>query len=137
MRSTKEIFIPACFFMAFMITVQFPGICYAGGEDAGNISSLYQAKQITLQNGTASGLKIMRTNDQPLAFVIKSPNGFALCGSFNINAMEKRKVTAVMFQNFDPKTFEAALAAPVVELTSPAKALGIIKGMTVKNALEK
>ena len=136
MKSAKEIFIPAYLFLALMITVQFSGNCYAG-EDTGNISSLYQIKQITLQNGTASGLKIMRTNDQPLAFVIKSPRGFALCGSFNIKAMEKRKVTAVIFQNFAPKTFEAALAAPVAGLTSPAKALGITKEMTVREALEK
>lgn len=136
MKLSKYILILACLFMAIFISVQFSATCYAG-DNTGNISSLYQIKQIALQNGTASGLKIMRTNDQPPAFVIKSSKGFALCGSFNIKAMEKRKVTAVMFQNFEPKTFEAALEAPVAELTSPAKALGITKEMTVREALEK
>ena len=136
MKSTKYTFITVYIFMALLISVQFPTLCNAG-NDGNNISSLYEIKQIELQNGTASGIKIMRTNDQPLAFVIKCPQGFALCGSFDIKAMEKRKVTAVMFQNFDPKTFESALSAPVADLTAPAKALGISKGMPVRDALEK
>ncbi len=136
MKSVKYICFFVCLSLAIIIFAQFPVRCNAG-EATGNISDLYRVKQIALQNGTASGLKIMRTNDQPLAFIIKCPEGFALCGSFDIKAMEKRKVTAVMFKNFDPKTFKAALAAPVAELTTPARALGITRGMPVRDALEK
>ncbi len=86
--------------MALAISLQLPGLCHAGGDEAIGISSLYEITQIALDNGTAAGLKIMRTDDQPLAFVIKCPHRFALCGSFNIKAMEKRRVTAVIFKKF-------------------------------------
>ncbi len=136
MQSSKLILIITCFFMALMITLQCPAPCHAE-DDTANLSRLYETTRIELRNGAACGIKIMETNEEPLAFVIKCPQGFALCGSFNIQAMEKRKVTAVIFQNFTPKTFDAALSAPVADLTTPAKALGITRGMRVRDALEK
>jgi len=119
-----------------VITLQCPASCQAENDTA-NLSRLYEITQIELHNGAASGIKIMLTNNQPLAFVIKCTQGVALCGSFNIQAIKKRKVTAVIFKKFTSKTFDAALSAPVADLTTPAKALGITKGMPVRNALEK
>ncbi len=98
-------------------------------------SELILLKQVSLPNGSAAGIKIMRPNGLPVTILIRARKGFAVCAHFNLKTMEKHGVTAVMFKGI--KTIEEALNTKVIAVTSQARALGIKEGMVVKDALEK
>ncbi|RLD92334.1 MAG: DUF1805 domain-containing protein, partial [Aquificota bacterium] len=92
-------------------------------------------REIHLSPGTALGIKIVRSNGQPAAILIRTPKGFAVCAHFNLRAMEGHGMAVVMFKGV--KSIQQALQAKVVSLTRQARALGIKEGMTVREALKR
>lgn len=90
-------------------------------------------EQIALKNGTALGLKFEMQNASLL--VIKADKGFVMCGYLDIGTAEVLGDVAVRVRGVS--SFEDVLNAQVVDATQPAKELGIVIGMSGKDALER
>lgn len=91
-----------------------------------------QVEQITLENGTALGLK-MDMEHAPL-LVIRAPRGFIMCGYLNIATAEQLGDAAVKVTGV--RSFDDVLASTVAEVTSAAIELGIEVGMPARQALD-
>ncbi len=89
---------------------------------AGEISQVVDLKEIYLASGTVLGIKIVRSNGQPAAILIRAPKGFAVCAHFNLKAMEGHGMAVVMFAGV--KSIQQALKAKVVSLTNRPGPLG-------------
>jgi len=90
-------------------------------------------EQIQLENGCALGLRF-EMQKYPL-LVIRAEKGFLMCGYLNVGAAETLGDTAVRVKGV--QSFEDMLKAQVVEATQLARELGIIPGITGREALEK
>lgn len=90
-------------------------------------------EQIKLENGSALGLK-MDMENAPL-LVIRAGCGFVMCGYLNMDVANKLGDVAVRVTGV--RSFEDVLNAKAVEVSLAAKSLGIIPGMTAKDALNK
>ncbi|MDO9516879.1 MAG: DUF1805 domain-containing protein [Methanosarcinaceae archaeon] len=89
-------------------------------------------EQITLENGTALGLKFEMQN-APL-IVIKADKGFVMCGYLDIDMADTLGDVAVRVRGVS--TFEDVLEAQVVGATQAAIDLGIDIKMNGRDALE-
>ena len=89
-------------------------------------------EQIALKNGTALGLKFGMQN--ALLLVIKADKGFVMCGYLDIGTAEVLGDVAVRVRGVS--SFEDVLNAEIVDATRSAKELGIIIGMSGRDALE-
>ncbi len=90
-------------------------------------------EQIKLENGSALGLK-MDMEKAPL-LVIRAGCGFVMCGYLNMDTANKLGDVAVRVTGV--RSFEDVLNAKAVDVSLAAKSLGIIVGMTAKDALNK
>lgn len=90
-------------------------------------------EQIDLENGTCIGVNFDLQN-APL-ILIKADKGFVMCGYLNLGAAER--VGDVACKVSGVSNFDEALDAKIVELTENAKRIGIQKGMTGREALER
>ena len=93
---------------------------------------IMQIEQIELDSGTALGLKLDMEH-APL-LVIRAPKGFIMCGYLDIGTSEMLGDVAVRV--IGVSSFEDVLNAQVVDATQSAKELGIVIGMSGKDALE-
>lgn len=96
---------------------------------------MVEVKQIKLEKGTALGIKIMKDEKGPLVVLIKAEKGFIVCSNFNMKALEEKRIAAGRVAGIN--SIETALETNLVEVTSPARDLGLEQGMSVKSALEK
>jgi len=94
---------------------------------------MLQIDQITLNNGLALGVKV----DLPKAplVMIRAAKGFAMCGYLNMESVNKTGEVAVRVTGV--KSFDDVLNAKVVNASEEAKKLGIVEGITAREALEK
>lgn len=90
-------------------------------------------EQIKLEHGTALGLKF-DMNNAPL-LVIKARTGFVMCGYLNIEMAETIGDVAVRVRGVS--TFDDVLNASALEVTEQAGLLGITKGMSGRECLER
>ena len=90
-------------------------------------------EQITLENGTALGLKFEMQN-APL-LVIKADKGFVMCGYLDIDMANTLGDVAVRVRGVN--TFEEVLDAQIVGATQAAIDLGIDIKMNAREALEQ
>lgn len=90
-------------------------------------------EEIQLESGTALGIKVDMEH-APL-LVIKAKKGFVMCGYLNIAAANKLGDVAVRVTGV--RSFEDVLDAKAVEVSEEAKKLGIIVGMSAKEALDR
>ncbi|MCZ7382112.1 MAG: DUF1805 domain-containing protein [Candidatus Methanoperedens sp.] len=90
-------------------------------------------EQIKLENGSALGLK-MDMENAPL-LVIRAGCGFVMCGYLNMDIANKLGDVAVRVTGV--RSFEEVLNAKAQDVSMAAKSLGIIVGMTAKDALNK
>lgn len=90
-------------------------------------------EQIDLENGTCIGVNFDLQN-APL-ILIKADKGFVMCGYLNVGVAER--VGDVACKVSGVSNFDEALDAKIVELTENAKRIGIQKGMTGREALER
>lgn len=88
---------------------------------------------INFQKGTGLGLNFDMHN-API-IIIKADKGFVMCGYLDINAANKLGDAAAKVKGVN--TFEDVLNAEIIEVSLPAKELGIDTGITGKEALEK
>lgn len=89
-------------------------------------------EKITLENGTALGLKFEMQN-APL-LVIKADKGFVMCGYLDMATAERLGDIAVRVSGVN--SFEDVLNAEVAAATKAAKDLGVKEGMSGRQALE-
>lgn len=90
-------------------------------------------EQITLENGTALGLKFEMQN-APL-LVIKADKGFVMCGYLDLDMADTLGDVAVRVRGVN--TFEDVLDAQIVGATQAAIDLGIDIKMNAREALEQ
>jgi uncharacterized protein YunC (DUF1805 family) len=90
-------------------------------------------EHIKLGNGTALGIKV-ELPKAPLV-MIRADKGFAMCGYLNIESVNKAGEVAVRVTGV--KSFDDVLNARVINISDEARKLGIIDGMTAREALEK
>ncbi|MCZ7383146.1 MAG: DUF1805 domain-containing protein [Candidatus Methanoperedens sp.] len=90
-------------------------------------------EQIKLDKGSALGLK-MDMENAPL-LVIRAGCGFVMCGYLNMDIANKLGDVAVRVTGV--RSFEEVLNAKAQDVSLAAKSLGIIVGMTAKDALNK
>ena len=94
---------------------------------------MIEINPIELKNGIAVGIKVVLPK-APLILIV-GKKGFLMCGYLNIQAVEKLNVAAAMVTGVS--NFEDVLKAEVKSVSSEAKKLGIIEGMSGKEVLEK
>ena len=82
--------------------------------------------------GSATGVRVKLQNADFI--LILGVRGYVMCGYLNMETAEKKGDAACMVTNVS--SFEEVLAAKIVAVSSKARALGIIEGMTGKEALE-
>lgn len=90
-------------------------------------------ENITLENGTATGLRFALQN-APL-ILVKADKGFVMCGYLNMGVADRLGDVACKVSGVSD--FDALLKAEIIELTSSAQEVGIQIGMKSKDALEK
>lgn len=90
-------------------------------------------EQVDMQNGTALGLKLDMEH-APL-LVIRARKGFVMCGYLNMDAANLLGDVAVRVTGVN--SFDDVLNAKAVDVSDAAKSLGIITGMTAREALNK
>lgn len=90
-------------------------------------------EQIKLENGTAQGLKWEFENASLL--LIKADMGYVMCGYLNMETADKLGDVAAVVSGVD--SFEDVLQASVNSVSKKALNIGIEKGMTGRQALEK
>lgn len=88
-------------------------------------------EQIYLEKGTGIGLK-MDMEYAPL-LVIRARHGFVMCGYLNMEIANKLGDVAVRVTGV--RSFEDVLNAKAADVSEAAKKMGIISGMSAKEAL--
>ena len=98
---------------------------------------LIEVKPIDINGNSVLGVKIANPEfpQKPVAILLIAKKGLIVCGNFDINAMEKRGVTAARVLGLTK--IEDALNAKIESCTIKAKKLGVTKGMNGKEALKK
>ena len=79
------------------------------------------------------GLKVELPDSPPLLMVL-AQKGFVMCGFLNIEAAEKLGVAAVKVSGIS--CFKDLLQAKINAMTSKARKLGVVVGITGADALE-
>ncbi|MCS4541554.1 MAG: DUF1805 domain-containing protein [Euryarchaeota archaeon] len=94
---------------------------------------MIEVKPIELKNGVVTGIKI----DLPKAplILIFGKKGFVMCGYLNIQTAEKFEIAAALVTGV--LNFEDVLEAQIKSASSEAKKLGIIEGISGREALER
>jgi len=90
-------------------------------------------ENITLENGTATGLRFVLQNAPMI--LVKADKGFVMCGYLNVELADRLGDVACKVSGVSD--FDTLLKAEIVELTSRAQEVGIHIGMKSKDALEK
>ncbi len=87
---------------------------------------------IELRGGAALGVRV----DLPKAplVLIRARKGFAMCGYLNMEAVDKMGEVAVRATGV--RSFEDLLQARVASASLRARELGVVEGMTTREALE-
>ena len=89
-------------------------------------------KEISLKNGPGLALRMQMKNAALL--VIRAKKGFVMCGYLNMSIAEKLGDAACIVTGVD--TFDDVLIAKVVKVSQKAIELGVMEGMTGKEALD-
>ncbi len=92
-----------------------------------------EIEKIDLGRGSAIGVRIL-LGKAPL-ILIKAERGYLMCGYLNLEVAEKLGDAAAVVRGVN--TFKEMLSARVEEVTSAAEALGVMRGMRGKEALER
>jgi len=98
---------------------------------------LIEIKPININGKTIIGVKVGNPEfpEKPAIIVLIAKKGFIVCRNFDIDALNKRNVTAARVEGLTK--IEDALDAKIESCTLKAKALGVTEGMTGKEALMK
>ncbi|MEW6592275.1 MAG: DUF1805 domain-containing protein [Candidatus Hadarchaeota archaeon] len=94
---------------------------------------MVETKEIKIGRGKALGVKV-ELKGAPLV-LIAAEKGYVMCGYLNLETAERLGQAAAIVRGV--KTFDDVLNAEIAETTSGAKALGVKKGMSGREALER
>lgn len=94
---------------------------------------MLQTELIELKGGAALGVRV-DLPEAPLV-LIRARKGFAMCGYLNMEAVDRMGEVAVRATGV--RTFEDLLQARVVGVSARARELGIVEGVTAREALER
>ncbi|OQA91962.1 MAG: hypothetical protein BWY26_00596 [Elusimicrobia bacterium ADurb.Bin231] len=89
--------------------------------------------KINICGKNISGFEINLRNS--VLVLAKTDKGYVMCGYLNLEAAEKFKDAACVVKGI--KDIPGLLSGKVADLTTEAKKIGIVCGMTGKEALEK
>jgi uncharacterized protein YunC (DUF1805 family) len=94
-------------------------------------------KEINVNGKAILGVEIgnPESPEKPAIIVLIGKKGLIVCRNFDISALDERGITAARVKGLTK--IEDALEAKIESCTSKAKALGIVEGMTGKEALIK
>lgn len=90
-------------------------------------------RDIIINNTTFQGIEIPLPN--AVLVMVAGPKGYVMCGYLDLATAEKLGDCAAIVRGI--KTVDDLLKSPVVAATSHARKLGILPGMTGKEALSK
>lgn len=90
------------------------------------------ASEIGLKNGPGLAVRLQMNNAALL--VIRAAKGFVMCGYLNVAVADRLGDAACVVTGVD--SFEDVLRAPIVDVSENARRLGIIKGMSGREALD-
>lgn len=93
-----------------------------------------ETRKIELDGRVAEGILIELPEAPPLVFV-KGNKGVLFCGYLGMDAAEKFELAAVMVRGV--KTIDELLEKEISLWTKKATALGVVGGMTGKEALSR
>jgi len=98
---------------------------------------LIEVKPVDIDGNTVVGVKIRNPDfpEKSVIIVLIAKKGLIVCRNFDINALDKREVTAARVVGLT--RIDDALEAKIESCTSRARALGIAEGMTGKKVLRK
>lgn len=98
---------------------------------------MIEIKPVKINENTVIGIKIGNPefSEKPAIIVLIAKKGLIVCRNFDIEALNQRGVTAARVEGLTK--IEDALEAKIESCTSKARALGVIEGMTGKEALLK
>jgi uncharacterized protein YunC (DUF1805 family) len=125
--------------LLFAITVVLTSIFIGDGiraQDTGQATTpVAEVKEIKLANGVAQGVMIYQANGKPLSVTIRANRGVIVCSHFDLKALESHNIAAASVQGI--KSIDEALESKVVHVNSLAEKLGVVPGMSVREALGK
>ena len=98
---------------------------------------MIEVKPVDIDGNTVVGVKIRNPDfpEKSVIIVLIAKKGLIVCRNFDINALDKREVTAARVVGLT--RIDDALEAKIESCTSRARALGIAEGMTGKKVLRK
>ena len=98
---------------------------------------MIETKPVDVNGKTAVGVEIGNPDfpEKPAIIVLIAKKGLIVCKNFDIDALDKRNVTAARAKGLTK--IEDSLEARIESCTSKARALGIAEGMTGREALTK
>lgn len=88
---------------------------------------------IDFKGGKALGV-LIEMGTAPLV-LIKAPKGFVMCGYLNMQTANRLGDAAALVKGV--KSFDDVLNAKVVEVSEKARALGVVEGLSGREALER
>jgi len=96
-----------------------------------------ETKPVDVNGKTAVGVEIGNPDfpEKPAIIVLIAKKGLIVCKNFDIDALDKRNVTAARAKGLTK--IEDSLEARIESCTSKARALGIAEGMAGREALMK
>ena len=96
---------------------------------------LIRVHDIRCSSGTARAIAIYRPNGKLLALLIRADRGAITCGHFSLDALEGHGVPAASIRGIGD--FHALVEHKLVGVNTPASALGVRAGISVREALEQ
>jgi uncharacterized protein YunC (DUF1805 family) len=98
---------------------------------------MIEIKPLDVQSGTVLGVQIGNPEapSKPAIIMLIAKKGLVVCGNFDINELDKRSITAARVIGLTK--IEDALEGKIKSCTSRSRALGVIEGMTGREAVIK
>jgi uncharacterized protein YunC (DUF1805 family) len=96
-----------------------------------------EIKPVNVNGKTVIGVKIGNPEfpEKPAIIVLIAKKGLVVCRNFDIEALNERNIVAARVEGLTK--IEDALEAKIESCTSKARALGVVEGMSGREALLK
>ena len=98
---------------------------------------MMEIKPVNVDGKTVIGVKIGNPEfpEKPAIIVLIAKKGLVVCRNFDIEALNERNIVAARVEGLTK--IEDALEAKIESCTSKARALGVVEGMSGREALLK
>ena len=98
---------------------------------------MMEIKPVNVNGKTVIGVKIGNPEfpEKPAIIVLIAKKGLVVCRNFDIEALNERNIVAARVEGLTK--IEDALEAKIESCTSKARALGVVEGMSGREALLK